>query len=420
MLGKKQTFLSGSELAKFAIKPLGRGGKLQGSSIRIELPDFLEDSYNYGETYYQEHAKITANIPPDLTTTITIDYNKERKRSAYFNIRSLSKPQPIKKRRVEAIPIHFFLANGARPHQRDTGILTDVPGGIKFAPIRNVEFQIYRPKLDDSWFDKIKKNTFLKDEIRSLVASRNSKGLESIEMLVGLFNSYNSLRRLSSSSGTVNSKHIPSEIEENLDANGDFYRKLSSAWKSVQDGNDEFKTNFQRLKSKLSVPVLNNFTSTTGYANNNEAFSFKMQLESITIPLKISRLENDETLYILTDLDVRDDEQTNVDGMFNKKVMGKIDMKLVKDLKSKKEKNFVQTFSNVEESGESGEGHLVSYPITINRLHDIQRYKFFLVNSKFQPTHVLQSRSTTDTSKWQVETITIMCKFFMHTDLHNV
>ena len=49
------------------------------------------------------------------------------------DVSSTSVPQPIKRTRAEVFPIHFFLANGARPRQKDFGTLVDIPGGVKFA-----------------------------------------------------------------------------------------------------------------------------------------------------------------------------------------------------------------------------------------------------------------------------------------------
>ena len=97
--------------------------------------------------------------------------------------------------------------------------------------------------------------------------------------------------------------------------------------------------------------------------------------------------------------------------------MGKIDLKLVKDYDTKKAKNFVQTFNTNESSTE--EGYLHSYPITITRLHDLQNYKFFFVNSKFQSIHGHQLKSDTVANKFQIETINVMTQFSIHSNLED-
>ena len=108
----------------------------------------------------------------------------------------------------------------------------------------------------------------------------------------------------------------------------------------------------------------------------NEPFELMLQLESITIPLDIVGLENDETLLIRTNFDVKGVQEFNVDGAFDKKIIGKIEMKNVQDLENKKTKNFSQTFSMNE--GKTHENFLQSIPITIARMHDLKTIGSFL------------------------------------------
>ena len=127
----------------------------------------------------------------------------------------------------------------------------------------------------------------------------------------------------------VTKKHISSTVSESLETNEDFYIKLSSAWFNIQQGNNEFESNFSRLKRKISKSVVHHFISSNP---NNKAFVMKVQLESVTIPLKISRIENDLTIYILSDFDLIAEEKTNIDGVNYQNIGGKNRLKARKRL----------------------------------------------------------------------------------------
>jgi len=323
-------FLEDYDLIRFDRKPLAIGGELKNSSIRVELPDFLEDSYNYKETNYQEHAKFTikTNDPILQGSSLqeTADYNKERKRLQIQDFSSISRPQRIKKRKTEAIEVQFFLSDGTRPRQKLNGDLTDVKkSGVKYAPIRNVDVTIYNPKLNSAWIDKISKDTFIQEEL-SLVLKEihdhkksKASNWDTMNMLTSLHNVYHTLRRLSSASGKISSPTAPSEISEQLDENGEFYKKILSMWRSVEKGNKTFSLSFKNSnvgKKSLSEPLAQHFLNP--YANENP-FEIKVHLEEIVMPLNIRNLENDETIYILTDLDFSPDEWTSIDGYIEKK-----------------------------------------------------------------------------------------------------
>ena len=422
---KNKQFLDEFDLIRFKRRPMAIGGDLKSSSIRVELPGFLEDSYNYNETNYQEHAKFTIKTNDPILQRSALresaDYNKEKKRLRVQDFNSLGRPQRIKKRKTEAIEVQFFLSDGTRPRQKMNGDLTDVgKDGVKFAPIRNVDVTIYNPKLNNTWFDKIKKDTFIEDELSRVVKEIHQKksktvSWDSINMLTNLHNVYYTLRRLTSASGNVNSSTVPSEVSEQLDENGEFYRKILSMWRSVEKGNKTFSLNFKNVKAGekvLSEPVAQHFLNP--YENKNP-FEIKIHLEEIVIPLNIHNLENDETIFVLTDLDFSPDEWTSIDGSMTKKILGKIDLKRVVDFENKKNRNFVQTFTS--EEGNSTSGSFTSYPITLLRIHDIKNYKLFFVNSKFNPIKIQQLIDSKETGKFVVETISAKIKLYINNKL---
>lgn len=422
---KNKQFLEEYDLIRFERTSLAIGGDLKRSSIRVELPDFLEDSYNYNETNYQEHAKFTIKTNDPILQGSALkesaDYNKERKRLRVQDFTSLGRPQRIKKRKTEAIEVQFFLSDGTRPRQKMNGDLTDMgKNGVKYAPIRNVDVTIYNSKLNNTWFDKIKKDTFIEDELYHVakeIEKKNSKfaNWDSINMLTSLHNVYYTLRRLTSASGNFNSPTVPSEISEHLDENGEFYKKILSMWRSVEKGNKTFSLNFKNTntgRKMLSGPVAQHFLNP--YANENP-FEIKIHLEEIVMPLNIHNLENDETIFVLTDLDFSPDEWTSIDGSLDKKILGKIDLKRVVDFENKKNRNFVQTFTSEERNFTSG--GLTSYPITLSRIHDIKNYKLFFVNSKFDPIEIRQLIDSKIIGKFVVETISAKIKLYINNKL---
>lgn len=418
-------FLEVYDLIRFERKPMAIGGDLKNSSIRVELPDFLEDSYNYNETNYQEHAKFTIKTNDPILQGSSLkqstDYNKERKRLRVQDLKSVSRPQRIKKRKTETIEVQFFLSDGTRPRQKLNDDLTDVGrNGVKYAPIRNVDVTIYNPKLNKAWFDKINKDTFIQEELSRIAKEIKQKkhktiNWDSMNMLTSLHNVYYTLRRFTSASGNVNSSTVPSEISEQLDENGEFYRKILSMWRSVENGNKTFSSNFRNANTGqkvLSEPLAQHFLNP--YTNENP-FEIKIHLEEIVLPLNIYNLENDETVYILTDLDFAPDEWTNIDGSVDKKILGKIDLKKVVDFEKKKTKNFVQTFTSEERNSTSGS--LTSYAITLSRIHDIKSYKLFFVNSKFNSIEIRQLVDSTNATKFIAETISAKIKLYINNKL---
>ena len=226
------------------------------------------------------------------------------------------------------------------------------------------------------WFDKIKKVNFLAEEIKRQISLRSVKKFDAktVATMITLYNIHNSLRRLTTVIGTSDNHHIVGEVSEKLDVNGSFYKKLMSTWNIVQEGNKSFKDKFSKLPSSSKNVVLSNVLMdyyVPAVSAGNEPFELMFQLESITIPLDVVGLENDETLLITTDFDVKGIQEFNVDGAFDKKIVGKIEMKNVQDLENKKTKNFSQTFSMNE--GKTHEGFLQSMPITITSMHDLKK-----------------------------------------------
>ena len=239
-------FMVPSELAKYRGVKLALGGVMQQSSIRIELPSFLHDNYNQKETYYQEHVRYTGN-PSKIKAS---DFNKEKERLEYFNVSQFTKPQWIKKKHATSIhiDIHFFLDDGSRPKQKDSGLLSDVGSSAsKFATIRNLQFKIYTPVIATIWFNKIQKNTFFSDEIKRIQTTNSKKAGGTIatkmqvynatDFLTNLFNTYSSMRRMTSVYGTPSLIEIEPEIKEKLNKNDAFYKELFNAWKNTHDGN---------------------------------------------------------------------------------------------------------------------------------------------------------------------------------------
>ena len=137
--------------------------------------------------------------------------------------------------------------------------------------------------------------------------------------------------------------------------------------------------------------------------------------------MKINKLENDLTIYILTDLNMISGEKTNVDGQTERKIIAKIDLKNVSDLKEKKKNNYVMTFNT--SAGSTSEGYLESYPITVTTLNDLQRYNFFFTNSKFEAISIHQlkdeAKSTTTKAVWTVAGVSILVNFSYITPVKN-
>ena len=110
----KKRFFSEYDIVRFKRGKLAIGGNLTTSSIRIEAPNFLENSYCSSEKFYQEHAKFTLNT----SGLSEVDSRKERKRLKTHDLHYLSRPQPIKRSMYSAIEMHFFLSDGNRPRQK--------------------------------------------------------------------------------------------------------------------------------------------------------------------------------------------------------------------------------------------------------------------------------------------------------------
>ena len=210
------------------------------------MPGFLKDSYDFRGQNFQEHTSFTVGV--DLFKDLTsMDKLLEKKRLGYFDVSSRTTPQPIKLKRSTDVRIHFFLANGSRPHQDNRGSLTDaLAKNTLYAPFRNVKANIYTPKLSNNWFDAINKVDFISTEIRKQIKAPTAAAAagkvkkfapKTIDVMLTLHNTYNSMRRLTSVTGSSSSTRLSGVILETIDTAESFYGNLSLAWQVVQDGN---------------------------------------------------------------------------------------------------------------------------------------------------------------------------------------
>ena len=74
-----------AKLTELKQKSWARGGVIKDSSIRIELPTFLEESYNFRGQNYQEHTTFTVDASNNKNLTNT-EKRLERKRLGYFDV----------------------------------------------------------------------------------------------------------------------------------------------------------------------------------------------------------------------------------------------------------------------------------------------------------------------------------------------
>ena len=246
---KTKNFYRTSDFLQMQTMPLARGGIIKDSSIRVELPTFLEESYSYRDQNYQQHTNFTVYSSNNKNLSKT-EKRSERKRLGYFDVSDRSSPQPIKKKRADVIPIHFFLADGSRPRQTDKGDLKDATTTkTKFVPFRNVRASIYMPILAKTWFDKIKRVDFIADEIRQQTSKPTKKlDTKTIDVMLTLYNTYNPMKRLSSKSGGATDAFMSGEMAETIDTENSFYQKLSTAWTNAVDNLDNFLRRRRRRK----------------------------------------------------------------------------------------------------------------------------------------------------------------------------
>ena len=419
-------FYNVAQLTNLKAKKWARGGVVKNSSIRVELPTFLKESYDFRGQKFQEHTTFTVDV--DLFKDLTkAEKRLERKRLGYFDVSKRSIPQPIKKKRSTDIRIQFFLANGSRPHQDNKGTLTDAKtANTIYAPFRNVKVSIYTPKLANHWFNSINRVDFIANEVKKQIktaAVAAGKAVvkkfdtKTIDVMLTLYNTYNRMRRLSSSVGGASDTSLSGIISESIDTNGSFYGRLSAAWQSVQNGNRAFRDHFFPLTTaskRVVLPrvLMDYFVPSTG--SIRDAFEFMFELQSVTIPLNVVGLENDETLYILTDYDMKPSQETNINGAYDKKIVGKIELKAVQSLEAKRKKYSSLTFSTDE--GSTHDGYLQSTPISIRSLHDVRNYKFFFVNSALKPVTFTQ-KFDWNTNKIKVESVDLMGNYFVCNNL---
>ena len=408
----KKRFFSEYDIVRFKRGKLAIGGNLTTSSIRIEAPNFLENSYCSSEKFYQEHAKFTLNT----SGLSEVDSRKERKRLKTHDLHDLSRPQPIKRSMYSAIEMHFFLSDGNRPRQKLNGDLTDVGRtGIQYAPVRNVDITVYNPQFNKSKFDDINRNTFLADEVVKMSARKNPK-LDNLKLLVSLHNVYKTERRLSSVYGETSSASAPNTVSETVEESGEFFRRLAEMWTSVDVGNKTFKTNFRNLSKGLSGTLRQFFSGPYSSEDDKQPFEMRVMLEEVVMPLHVHNLKNDETILILSDFDFAPSETTNFNGSVDKKVLGKIDLKSIENLEQKMKDRFVQTFT----IGSGVYGGFKSYSIKVARIHDVKSYKLFFTNSDFEPIQMVQDVDPTLGGKYISQGINVTLKFFITNKLKSV
>lgn len=390
-------------------------GKVKTSSIRLEAPNFLVDAYNHRDFYYQEHGKFTINSNFQLKPG---DFSKERKRQHVYDLSDVTLPQKIKKRRTADMKWHFFLVNGSRPQQVHSKDLTDIGmDGVKIAPVRNFDVTFYYPKLDKSVFEDVGKDTFLERAVVEL--SSGPKNSNNLNVMISIHNLYETKRRLTSVYGVDSNEEVPNIVSETLDENADFYKRLFRMWMSIIKGNAAFKANFRNISDVLSKPVKNYFTSPV---NDVKPFEMRLHVEDISMPLSVENLENDDVIYVLSDLDFEANEKTNFDGAFAKKVLCVINLKNVINLDDKVKNHFVQNFTSVADpsSKDNHNSTLKSFPITVRRIHDLKSYKFYFVNSKFQPIKIKQRTNDSFAGKYIPDSVSVKVKFYITNKLSAV
>ena len=417
-----QGFYTPMEMKDLQSKKYSRGRRPVNSSIRVELPDFLHDNYSYQEINYQQHAIFTIDTS-DITNWSQDERRLERKRMQYFDVSKSTLPQPIKKKRSEDISIHFFLRDGLRPLQDNIGALTDAKSQNTFyAPFHNVEVTIYKPKLDPDWFKKLNQPNFLKNEIIEQFAKsvRNNTRLDfdNIDAMATISNLLSASKRLSQSVGDNTTATMSGIVNETIDTNGAFFKRIKDIWDNVQAANKEFKQKYwlmtQPVRNKIIPPLLENFLLVSPSKLGN-VFEYMFQIESVSIPMNINNLLNDETIYILTDFFMEPNQVTNVDGAFDKKIIGKIELSSIKNRAEKARLGHSLTFSSVRGGGVSAshENSLFTNSITLKNLNDIKRYSFSFVNSNFDPITFNQINDSTKPGKFVKEAITVMVEFYI-------
>ena len=314
---------------------------------------------------------------------------------------------------------HFFFANRARPQQVSSENLTDIRmNGVKIAPIRNFNVTFYYPKLNKSVFEEVGKDTFLERAVVEL--SYGPKNLNKLNMMISIHNLYETERRLTNVYEADSKDEVSNIVSETLDENADFYKRLFRIWTSINKGNAAFKASFQRnISGALSKPVKDYFASPV---NDEKPFEMRLHVEDISMPLSVENLENDDVIYVLSDLDFVANEKTNFDGAFSKKVLCVINLKNVTNLDDKAKKHFVQNFTSVADpsSNDNHNNILKSFPITVRRIHDLKSYKFYFVNSKFQPIKIKQRTNDSFADKYISDSVSVKVKFYITNKLSAV
>ena len=417
----KRLFLTPEKLRTYVTTLWSTGGLISNSSIRVELPGFLKETYNHQETDYQEfcHYTINNSIEPIKEKT-NADVEERNRRHIYVNM-SENLPVPLKQRRASSIDIHFFNSDGSRPRQKDSF----TPGINKenyksqFVPILNVSVCLYEPRFSDVWFEKTRKLNFFAAEIE-LQARRDQKiDTYTLGVMNNIFNYYNPLRRLTIKYGNVNHEMIEGKISEILDTEGSFYNKIRNAWFIIQNANETMQQEMKRLGRKRSSEMSRNPLFESVFNNTVRGgimpFEFRVEIEHLTIPLDVLNLRQDQTIYILSDFTMNPDELTNIGGTVDRKVIGRLELGNVKEMTRKKASGFTQTFSVTKNM--ANEAGLVVYPFTLVNLNDVVQYSFELTNSNFEPIRFKQMKKMDDESAYTVSSIEIMLKLYIKFNL---
>ena len=121
-----------------------------------------------------------------------------------------------------------------------------------------------------------------------------------------------------------------------------------------------------------------------------DPFELMFVLETVTIPLNMKGLENDETIYVVTDLDMKPSQETNFDGAVDRKIVGKLELKTIVGLEAKRFTFTSQTFSTKD--GSSHEAFLQATPISVQSWNDVRHYKNTSSSTRFFDRSPLYSR----------------------------
>ena len=418
--GSKRPFFSPSDLVQYVSSKWSVGGEITNSSIRVELPDFLQDTYNYAEKNFQEYGHYT-----NQSSSHKLNDRKHAQRSVHVDMNE-DLPVPIKRRKVSNIGIHFFNTDGSRPRQKAPATLLGEKSlqiqdnETQFTPVRNVEICIYEPKLSNELFDKTKEVNFFASEIQLQAKQNQNINVNTLKVMNNIFNYFNPLRRLSITYGKIDNEIIEGKVREKLDTEGSFYNKVRITWFNVRNANEALTREIKRLKRKKSLSVTANQIIETvldsSVGGGVSPYEFRIEIEHVTIPLNVVNLGDDQTVYIISDFTMNPDEITSIDGISNRKIVARLELDKISNVEEKINNGFTETFSFKRNS--TDHALLVSYPFTLVNLNDVVQYSFTLTNSSFEQLKFKQNKKQNNES-YKPTSLEIMVKMYTKFNLQN-